>query len=352
MLYRVTQLSANTKIKRIRLLPSDGHVKILGGQEVKATDVIAETDSHRKHVLLNVRESIDIDRSEDIGQYIHRKELEWIEKGDLIAEKGGLFKRVLRSPVKGKIISINNGRVLIEVHCPPIKLLAGLDGRVVEIFPDRGAAIETSGALLQCAWGNNPIGSGVLICPQIDIQTEFKPDHLDANVDGAIIAINTISTIESINVINQYNPKGLIIGSISSRLYPIIRSQKYPVVLLEGFGNTPINDIAIDILKRNEKRSICINAQLSSKDLSIRPEIVIPSDDLSSSELPLPVDFSPGQVVRIHNMPVVRNLGTIDKLYTEKIKFSNGLFANAASVLLDSSRTINCPLSNLEILVS
>ena len=172
------------------------------------------------------------------------------------------------------------------------------------------------------------------------------------NVDGAIIAINAISTIESINVINQYNPRGLIIGSLSSRLYPIIHSQKYPVVLLEGFGTTPINNIAIDILKRNEKRSICINAQLSSNDLSIRPEIVIPSGELSSSESPLPVDFAPGQAVRVHNMPFDSNLGTIDKLFAEKIKLSNGLFANAASVLLDSSRTINCPLSNLEILVS
>jgi len=352
MVFKVSQLSAQTRIKRNRLLSSDGHVKVVGGQEVKTGDVIAETDSHHKHILLNVRNALQANHSEDIEQYIHRKELEWIEKGDLIAEKGGLFRRVLRSPAKGKIISISNGKILIEVQNPTINLFSGFDGRVVEIFPDRGAAIETSGALLQCVWGNNQIDSGTLILPQSDLEKTLDPSYLDMNMRGSIIAAGNISTTEAINSINHLNPSGLIVGSISARLYSIIRSQQYPIVLLEGFGHIPLNRIATAILQDNQNQHVCINAQYSNRDFSTRPEIVIPSEEISEQEISLPVEFMPGQKVRIHNMSVESNIGTIDKLYTDKVKFNNGIFADAASVFLDSYSTVNCPLSNLEILVS
>jgi len=351
MSIRVSYLSAQTKIKRNRLLPGDGHVKVLGGQQVKANDVIAEMEAHQKHMVLNVRDSINVSPSEDINHFIHRKELEWVDKGDLIAEKNGLFKRVLRSPVKGKIISIDNGIILIESHSPTKKLLAGFDGTVVEIFPERGAAIETTGALLQCVWGNNYIGSGTLLSSNLTSQDISDPTDFDMNMRGAIFSVNIINSIGILNTINQLNPRGLIIGSIPAKLFPIIRSQKYPIVLLEGFGNSPINKYALDILIQNNNQHVCINAQSIRRDETIRPEIIIPSESLIGEEIIHPVEFAPGQIVRIHDMGIEPNLGTIEKIYNEKIKFDNGIFANAANIMLESSMNINCPLSNLEILV-
>ena len=58
---------------------------------------------------------------------------------------------------------ISGGRVLLEVESAPLELRAGIPGVITDLHPERGATIETNGALIQGAWGNGRVGEGLMI---------------------------------------------------------------------------------------------------------------------------------------------------------------------------------------------
>jgi len=344
----VTQFNSLINIRRTRLLPVEGHVSVLGGQNVEATDVIAEADNYAKHLLIDIKRSINLSPSDNAKKYIVRKEREWIQQGDVIAEKSGVFKQIVRSPVKGRIITINNGKILIEVHTPPLKIHAGIPGIVRETYPDRGVVIEANGALLQGVWGNNLIDTGLLSIPHKDPDTEFDPKTLDISLRGSVIMGSFCSDHETINQISHMQPHGLILGSVPSRLIPLLNTLNFPVILLEGIGRIPVNQIAYDILIRNEKETICLNAVRRKINSDERPEIIIPSTQNAEQPI-IPVDFMEGQVVRLHGSPYEGSIGKIEKILVGKVKIPLGTYAKAANIILDSYEKVVFPLSNLEV---
>jgi len=93
---------------------------------------------------------------------VQRKVGEDISQGDVIAGPVGIFQRIVRAPQDGRVVALGNGQVLLELETTMLELRAGIAGVVVELVPDRGAIIETQGALLQGVWGNNLIEDGML----------------------------------------------------------------------------------------------------------------------------------------------------------------------------------------------
>src|SRR3972149_5807084 len=81
---------------------------------------------------------------------------EEVSENDVIAGPASLG-RVVRTPRPGKVVVASGGQVLIEVASRPYELVAGISGVVIELIPDRGAVIATTGALIQGGWGNGRI---------------------------------------------------------------------------------------------------------------------------------------------------------------------------------------------------
>ena len=86
--------------------------------------------------------------SKTAHQLIRYKPGEKVEKGDILAQVGGIIPRVVRAPTDGKVKGIYRGQVVLETPGTKLELLAGIAGKVTEILPDRGLVIESDGALL------------------------------------------------------------------------------------------------------------------------------------------------------------------------------------------------------------
>ena len=108
-------------------------------------------------------------------------------QGDVIAGPVGLFKRVIRAPQSGVVKIAGEGKVLYEINSAEYELQAGMEGTVTNIIPERGAIIETKGALIQGMWGNGKITYGVVQPISNDLLQELVPEQLNIGFRGAII---------------------------------------------------------------------------------------------------------------------------------------------------------------------
>lgn len=345
----VTHFLPLTAIRRARILPAPGRVLVRAGQQVTATDPIAETYLPEQHFLLDVRRALGISSAGKAERLIDRKEGEKVQKGDVIAETGGLFSRVIRAPANGVIVSILNGQVLLEAQSAPLVVRAGMPGLVSEVIPERGALIEANGALIQGVWGNGQVDLGVLLALARTADDPLTRDRLDVSMRGAVVLAGTCAQADALKAAAELPLRGLILGSLHPDLLPIASALKFPIMVVDSIGSQPMNAAAYRILSTNEKRDIAINASPRDPFKGDRPEAVIPLP-AAGERAPETDEFRAGQSVRIHGSPYAGQIGEVVAVRSGQVLLQNGLRALAADVRLENNEKVTLPLANLDVL--
>jgi hypothetical protein len=345
MLAPVTHILSLVNVRRPRLLASNGRVMVRVNQKVCATDIVAESQAESKHILIDVYQALSLRGNKKSEQWISRKVGDRIQKDDILAEAGGMFKRVLRSPADCQIISAGGGQIMLEMAGDTLTLQAGISGWVSDIIPDRGAIIEGNGVLVQGVWGNDKINMGLLLVSISNPDDELTSNRLDSSMQGTVLVFGHCSSPAVLKDAADLNIRGLILGSMASDLVSLVKKINFPVILTDGFGHLPINQMAYKILVSNDKRDVALNAASWDHFTGERPEIFIqlPTIGVSTPELD---EFSPGQIVRIQGASLSGRIGEIAAVHTEPVVISNGLRAPAAEIYLGGQKIL-VPLVNL-----
>jgi hypothetical protein len=351
MLTPVLHILPLTVVRKPRLLPIPGKVIVRQGQKVGSKDVIAEANLEPEHALLNITRGLKVS-IEQADELIQCAVDDKVKVGDLIAGPIGVTKRVMRAPIDGKVKLVGEGKVLIQVDKPPFELYAGISGTIVQLIPDSGAVIETTGALIQGVWGNGHADYGLM---QVKIKSptdEITQDQIDVSLRGAIIMGGYCQDPEFLIKAKDVPIRGLILVSMSPRLIPIASKMKYPILVLEGFGKLPLNPISYNLLTTNQNREISLNAEKVDIYAGQRPEIIIPLPSSREPENPVALEeLVVGQRVRISRRPYQARTGIVESLYNGLEKFPSGLRAPAAEISLEEGKSVKVPLANLEIII-
>ncbi len=346
----VSHMLPLTTVRRARLLQNPGRVLVRTGQMVTATDVIAETYLPEHHYLLDVRRTLGISSVNKAAGLIQRREGEKVQKGDVIAETGGLFSRVIRAPQDGVVVSVNAGQVWIEALGEPFKLRAGMPGTVTDVIADRGAILETSAALVQGVWGNGLIDLGVLLSLARTPDDELTRDRLDVSMRGAVVLGGYCDKPDVLKAAADLQLRGLVLAGINPNILRAAAALKFPLIVIEGFGRIPFNPTAYRLLTSNEKRDAALNAAAWDAYTGERPEVVIPLPAAGGDPAPDTLEFSAGQNVRLHGAPYLGQTGTIIALRGGSAALQNGLRAPAADIRLENGERVLIPLANLDVL--
>lgn len=345
----VTHTLALTNIRRARILPVRGQVHVRQHQKVGAADVIASGNPGNEHLLLDVRRALNIRTAEQLEDALQCKAGDRVKKEDILAESGGMFRRVVRSPVNGQVVAIIAGQIFIEAQSQSIEVFAGVAGTVIDVIPERGAILETDGALVQGVWGNGKANQGMLLAPAQSPEEAVGRQTLDMSMRGAVLLAGWCEDPETFKIGAELPLRGLILGSMTADLIQAAQSVDYPVIVLDGFGAFPMNNQAYKTLASNEKRDVCLNASPWDAFTGERPEVVIP----------LPADGEPavevseikaGKIVRVVNMPFLGKIGVVVETPVAPATLPNGLRALAAIVRLENSELVSIPLANLDVL--
>jgi hypothetical protein len=338
-----------TSIIRERTLPVSGTVLARLQQKVSATDVVAETRWAREHVLLDVARTLGI--SPDAADRLIRcKVNDRLAAGTEIAVGRGVFPRTIKIPRDGRVVAAGDGQVLLEVGEAKLELRAGIPGTVVEIIPDRGVLIKTTGGLVQGVWGNGRIGTGTLVNLAEKADGELIANRLDASMRGSVILAGRVNDVETLQAAAEQQIRGLILSSISPSLLSKAREMRYPIMATDGFGSMPMNSAAYKLLSTNAKREVTVNAEQFDRYSGARPEVII-SLPVSSDppDLREVETFAPGLQVRMRRPPFMGMLGSIVSLKPGLTTLPSGLRAQAAEVKMENDETVVAPLVNLEV---
>jgi hypothetical protein len=338
-----------TSIVRERLLPFPGTVLARLNQKVGPNDVIAEADWSREHVLLNVARTLGVSPNM-ADRLIKCKTDERVAAGTEIAVGRGLFPRSVKVPRDGRVVIVGGGQVLMEVGESKMELRAGISGTVIEIIPNRGAVIQTAGALVQGVWGNGRIDSGLLANLTEQPDGVLTAGRLDVSMRGFVILGGMVKDAEALKAAADLPVRGLILSSLYPSLIPQAREMRYPIIVIDGFGPMPMNSAAYKLLSTNVKRDVTVNAEARDRYSGACPEVIIP---LPVSVLPPPPreveTFAPGLQVRMRRPPAMGLLGSIVAVKPGLTTLLSGLRAPSAEIKLENGETVIAPLINLEV---
>ncbi len=350
MLAPIAHISPLTLIRKNRILPVPGRVVVRQGQKVAPRDVIAEANLAPEHVLLQITRGLGVSIEQADG-LIQCEAGDHVNIGDMIAGPVGFARRVVRSPVKGKIMLAGEGQVLIQVDKPPYELQAGISGAIAQLISEYGAVVETAGCLIQGHWGNGRADFGLLQSKLESPTDEFTTDDINVSLRGSIVLGGYCKDPAVLSRAANIPIRGLVLASMASALVPIALKKDYPILVLEGFGPLPLNTISFNLLVNHQNREISVNAEPFDAYAGKRPEVII---TLPSSRLLDPPGefetFSAGQRVRIMRAPYQSKTGTIELLYNGLIEFPSGIRALGAQITLEDGESIKVPLANLEVI--
>jgi hypothetical protein len=341
-----------TIIRRQRLLPVPGKLLVRKGQKVGATDTVAEAVLAPEHLILNLAGMLGVSAGQ-ADNLVQVKAGEILSEGDLIAGPVGMGRRVVRAPQKARVISLGEGRMLLELLSAPFELKAGLPGMVLELLPERGVTIETQGALIQGAWGNGKIEYGALFNVVAASDEALHADLLNVSLRGAIVLAGYLDDPQILRAAIELPMRGLILGSMHAGLLPMAQEIPMPILLTEGFaharGQRPMNSAAFKLLTTSDRSEITLNAERHDPYAGTRPEIVIPRP--ASAETPAQArrSFEAGQQVRVVRAPAASLVGVIAELRGVQT-LPSGVRLPCAEVHLENDSIQVLPLANLEVL--
>ncbi|MEP7359468.1 MAG: hypothetical protein ABI847_19610, partial [Anaerolineales bacterium] len=242
---------------------------------------------------------------------------------------------------------------LVAAVSKPYELRAGIPGSVVSILQARGVVIETTGALLEGAWGNGGEDFAPLRVVGQGPDTKLTSELAGVDLRGALVAAGVLDDLAVLKKLAGLPVRGLIVGSLAGALLPAAQKLKIPVLVVEGFGGHGFSDPAFALLQSSAGREAWLNARPADRFTGHRPELIIPL--ASPSTPPMPPgegkSLEVGQRIRVARGPAAGQVGTVAELGERPQTTASGLRALLAGLALDDSGTLTqVPYANIELL--
>jgi hypothetical protein len=322
---------------------------------VDIRDVIAHGVKPAPHRILDVKAFFGLKRAEDAERLILVNEGDVVDEMQPLAGRSATSgKRLFAPSGGGTVVAIHDGRIILQELPTIIDLEAGVRGRVTQVFPQRGAAIETTGAQVQGVWGNDHSTIATLrIEPEAGIENIIS-DQLEMRYLGAVIVTKRQLKPKALAVMEEQGFAGIIAPSMDYTMREQVLAANGAVMLTEGFGDLRMNRAALNLLTEFEGQQATIDAYQPRGWESRRPEVIInqaaPRGGESPMRLNIMLTTRTGMTVRVTRDPYMGQTGRILDLPKSPLLLENGLRVLSAQLELATGEKVIVPLANLEIL--
>lgn len=361
------KVTDSTVIVKRRRLPLIGEVMVNLGDIVTPETIVARTKIPGDPETINVSNKLGLE-AEDVPEVMLKKEGDFVNKGEIIAEKKsffGLFKSTLEAPIDGTIdiISPITGQVTMRGPAIPIEIDAYVPGKVIEVIDREGVVIETRAALIQGIFGIGGERQGVLKMAVKDPAEVLTADAVTADMKGCIIVGGSLATLDAVRKADEVGVLGIVAGGlIDADLvaflgYDIgvaITGQEdinLTIIMTEGFGQIRMADKTFELLKSLEGQVASINGATQIRAGVMRPEVVVAlSDEGELHDNVFGGGMDSGTLIRIIREPYFGKLATIVELPPELQQVESGTKARVLIAKLENGDVVTVPRANVELI--
>jgi hypothetical protein len=347
-----TTILQMTTIRRERLLPPDvlGEVVVAENERVQPVDIVARGVRTAQYAILDLSAFADPDDPAVLRDRLKVELGQQVRAGDVLIAEGARGRTVVRSPATGYAAQLVDNRLVIRAGTSEITIRAQVRGVVSRLMGNRGVLLETTGGLVQAAWGNGKFQLGMLKMEPSGGLSKLEIDEFANEWRGALVVTRDPLTKLALAKADAQGLGGVIAPSMPTDLRKIALKLKIPIMLTEGFGSERMSRIAFNVLDSYTGRQASLNARLPDRWQPDRPEVIIPA--LAEEKAAAPARNEPlreGSEVRIIRPPHAGIVGKVRALPEATRLLENGLRSSVAEVTLPSGRTVTVPLVNLEL---
>lgn len=342
-----------TVIRRERLLPpgARGRVLVREGQRVGAFELVARGVIATRYLIVNLTAALGVRDPKALDELLVVSPGEVVDEGRVIARDRRRERDLLHAPATGVVAQMHDGRLILETGLRQVEVRAGFDGVVASLRGERGVLLETTGTLVQGAWGNGRTHYGLLKLEPEDGLESLVVDEFETAWRDSIVVVKGPLTRSLFRRARDQGLGGLIAPGMDAHLRESALGLKMPVLLTEGFGARQMSPLVYNVLAECAGRQVSLEANAPRRQESERPEVIAPLHQermlptLSPDE-PLRV----GAEVRITREPYLGVVARVKNLPPQPRLIENGLRLPVAEVSLPSGRDALVPLANLELL--
>jgi hypothetical protein len=352
-----------------RLLPIPGTVLVKEGDLVDARQVVAETFMPGDIMPLNVAKLLSMPPG-DVPDCMLKKEGDRVEVGEALARTKGIFGKFraeCKSETTGTIESISEvtGQVILRGAPLPVQVKAYLTGRVAEIVPGEGCAIEADVAFVQGIFGigGETFGPIRMVCKTHE--QELTEDLITPDLKGSVIVGGARVTAQAIERARTAGVAAVIAGGIDDADLEAVLGYNLGVaitgserigltiVITEGFGEIAMARRTFDLLASHEGEEAAVNGTTQIRAGVMRPEIVIPlKADRRAGAASAVVEgrLAIGAPVRVIRDPYFGLIGRVTGLPPEPQTLQSGSKARVLEVTFESGEGVIIPRANVELI--
>lgn len=366
-------VSANTVVEKERRLPIKGSVLVEKGQSVEADTVVARAELPGPVTTIRLAEQLGVEPA-DLPRYFTKKPGDRVEKGEVLAERKGLFGLLsskVTAPLSGTVefISEKTGNIGIRALPTPVEVKAYLKGVVKEVIPDEGVVVATRGTLIQGIFGLSGERHGPLTVIAKGPDEKVPESRLSEEHRGRVLVAGSLAHGALLREAGRLGVVGIIAGGVlDTDLRDLLgydvgvaitgeESIPFTLIVTEGFGEIEMARRTFSLLESLEGRQASINGATQIRAGVIRPEVVVPQegtirmDDLMGAKAAAAADsqLQVGTLIRIIRAPYFGVLARVVALPPEPQIIETGAKTRVLVAETADGTFVTVPRANVEI---
>lgn len=316
------------RLRRSRLLSSDGRVVVHVGEPVDPERIVARGTKQVEPIVIGLARELGVS-AKDIGRYLQCRAGVSVGLDQVLATRGGPLgfrPRVVRAPVAGIVREVleETAELVLIPEAPEGAVSALLPGVVAAHLGRRGVVIETTVLRAEGLVGIGSLVSGPLVPVGDSTDHDLRADDLGPRVRGAVLLVGSIGADA---VVAAYHGKvaGIVAGTCRlDQWNQIVQLATAPsVVVLEGFGDTGLSALAWDGLRRCAGWNVVLDAACEHPEASW-PELLVPVEATGEREV-APPDLTSGSFVRICRGPLAPRVAEVVRVGRFPARLGSGL---------------------------
>jgi len=214
------KIKESMAVSKLRRLPIPGEVLVKMGDEIRPDTIVAETLLPGDPEIVPAMMKLGI-TPEGLPSCMLVKIGDHVNEGELLARYSmffGLIKRELPSPISGtvEVISELTGQLIMRGKDIPVRVDAYIPGKIIEVVPEEGVVVETTGAFIQGIFGIGGERQGKLRVAVEGPDSTLTAELFSSEDKGKVIIGGGLLTLDALKKAVDLGVSGIIVGGIDS----------------------------------------------------------------------------------------------------------------------------------------